>query len=205
MIIGPNNSKSKQIDIVIYDSSFPILGSALGASLYFIEGTIVTIEVKSILNREELKKGLENCYSVLKISSNKKPKTYIFGYEGVKSPETMCDIVDNWFDGIERTRTITNLDLPNIIIGGNIVGFSKDESVILALEKDQSDKHKGEVKMLFRRTEHQFGIFLSHIINAVLDRLDVYDKKADKKFRDYLPLLEYYEEIKNNENTPYIT
>jgi hypothetical protein len=55
---------SKQIDIVLYDSRCPLLETQPGFGLFFMEGVIATIEVKSTLTRETLRLALDNCASV---------------------------------------------------------------------------------------------------------------------------------------------
>lgn len=62
--------RSKQIDVIIFDSRFPRLKSADGTGLYPIEGTIATIEVKSILNKRNLFEALDNCFSVMDLPIN---------------------------------------------------------------------------------------------------------------------------------------
>jgi hypothetical protein len=61
---------SKQIDIIVYDPRFPLM-EVDGGGLYYAEGVIATIEVKSTINkREELEGALENCKSVLVLGIN---------------------------------------------------------------------------------------------------------------------------------------
>jgi hypothetical protein len=64
IIIDREGSKSKQIDIVLYDSRFPLLEIQEGMGLYFVEGVIATIEVKSKLTQAKLQDALDNCASV---------------------------------------------------------------------------------------------------------------------------------------------
>jgi hypothetical protein len=66
-VIDSNGSYSKQIDIVIYDPRFPLM-RVDGGGLYFVEGVLATMEVKSTITSDELKVSLENCKSVLGLS-----------------------------------------------------------------------------------------------------------------------------------------
>lgn len=69
IVVDCEGKRSQQVDIVVYDPRFPVLRSALAAGLYLAEGVIATIEVKSTLNKRELKKALGNCLSVMTLSS----------------------------------------------------------------------------------------------------------------------------------------
>ena len=64
MVIDRQGNSSKQIDVVIYDPRFPMM-KLDGGGLYFVEGVLATIEVKSIIDTSELRGSLENCRSVL--------------------------------------------------------------------------------------------------------------------------------------------
>lgn len=67
-IIDSEDGMSKQIDVVIYDPRFPMLSTEGGGSLYFVEGVIGAIEVKSTMDRAKLIESLDNCYSVMTLS-----------------------------------------------------------------------------------------------------------------------------------------
>jgi uncharacterized protein DUF6602 len=64
MVIDRQGNSSKQIDVVIYDPRFPMM-KLDGGGLYFVEGVLATIEIKSTIDTSELKGSLENCRSVL--------------------------------------------------------------------------------------------------------------------------------------------
>lgn len=68
-VIDHQGASSKQIDIVIYDPRFSLL-KVEGGGLYFVEGVLATIEVKSILDADQLVLGLGNCASVLELNVN---------------------------------------------------------------------------------------------------------------------------------------
>lgn len=65
-VIDSFGGESKQIDVVVYDPRFPMLSSE-GAALYFVEGVLATIEVKSTINSAKLTEALDNCRSVLEL------------------------------------------------------------------------------------------------------------------------------------------
>lgn len=68
-VIDSWGNSSKQIDIIIYDTRFPLM-NVEGGGLYFVEGVLATIEVKSTIDSNELKTALENCESVLTLGIN---------------------------------------------------------------------------------------------------------------------------------------
>lgn len=69
-VIDQCGGKSKQIDIIIYRREFPVLKTFGSADVYLIEGVIATIEVKSFLDKDNLKTSLDNAKSVKEL----KPK-----------------------------------------------------------------------------------------------------------------------------------
>ena len=70
-VIGDKaEEESKQIDVVLYDPRCPFLETEPGIGLYFAEGVIATIEVKSTLTKPILKDALDNCLSVMEISTH---------------------------------------------------------------------------------------------------------------------------------------
>jgi len=68
-VIDRYDCQSRQLDVVVYDPRFPRLEGAAGASLFFNEGVIATIEVKSRLTTTSLAEALENSRSVLALES----------------------------------------------------------------------------------------------------------------------------------------
>jgi hypothetical protein len=65
-IIDAYGNRSKQIDLIVYDSRFPQLKTD-GGGLYFVEGVLATVEVKSTIDVDQLETALENCKSVLQL------------------------------------------------------------------------------------------------------------------------------------------
>ena len=65
-VIDQFGNESKQIDVVLFDSRFPKFTIG-GSSLYPVEGTLATIEVKSTLDKKGYLMALENCSSVLNL------------------------------------------------------------------------------------------------------------------------------------------
>jgi hypothetical protein len=68
IIVDAHDTLSKQIDVVLYDSRFPLMEFEQGVGIYPIEGVIATIEVKTDLSTtDSLTMALDNCYSVLSL------------------------------------------------------------------------------------------------------------------------------------------
>ena len=65
-VIDHQGHSSKQIDVVIYDPRFPMMNLE-GGGLYFVEGVLATIEIKSTIDLSELRTSLDNCRSVLEL------------------------------------------------------------------------------------------------------------------------------------------
>tara|TARA_R110002072_G_scaffold302999_3_gene491141 strand:+ start:85147 stop:86124 length:978 start_codon:yes stop_codon:yes gene_type:complete len=65
-VFDSQGNRSKQIDIVLYDSRCPALRFPSGVGQFPIEGVIATIEVKSSLSsKQAVGKALDNCHSVM--------------------------------------------------------------------------------------------------------------------------------------------
>lgn len=73
-VFDANGMKSLQIDIIIYDSRFPIFEIEQGIGLYPIEGVIATIEVKSTITNKSLHEALDNSMSLIKLTPGLEPE-----------------------------------------------------------------------------------------------------------------------------------
>lgn len=69
-IVDINGGKSKQIDIILYRSDFPVFQTLGQSEIFLLEGVVATIEVKSSLNPVTLNEALENCLSIKKLNAN---------------------------------------------------------------------------------------------------------------------------------------
>lgn len=63
-IVDHRGNNSRQVDVVLYRKDFPIMRSLGQFNVYFIEGVLATMEVKSTLTRDKLISALENGKSV---------------------------------------------------------------------------------------------------------------------------------------------
>ena len=67
-VVDFQGKKSRQIDIIVYDSRFPVFEIQSGIGIYLLEGVIATIEVKSTLTKKSLFEALENTLSILQLT-----------------------------------------------------------------------------------------------------------------------------------------
>lgn len=82
-LFDANGNTSRQVDIVVFDSRFPVLEVASGVGLYPIEGVIATIEVKSTLSsKRSVREALENQKAVLDLTPYTKAKEGAAGFSG---------------------------------------------------------------------------------------------------------------------------
>ncbi len=67
-IFDAKGKKSRQIDIIIYDSRFPVFEVEAGIGIYPLEGVIATIEVKSTITNKSLHEALDNSMSLIQLT-----------------------------------------------------------------------------------------------------------------------------------------
>jgi hypothetical protein len=103
-IVDADGSLSRQIDTLIYRHDMPLLSSLAETNLYFVEGVVSTIEIKSRLRGTSLRESLDNSMSVKMLNMEymaatsrgaspeefsdfryRAPATYVFGYLGYKA------------------------------------------------------------------------------------------------------------------------
>jgi len=206
-IIDSKNNCSKQIDIIIYDSRFPIFEIESGIGLYLIEGVISCIEIKSTLTKTELNKALDNSKSILDlqfgVTSNSSeqlkeiltkrkkatfelmPSTYIFSYTSKISHSKLCDYVDLWFQENGRPSSKNNLCayLPRVIIAGKIVGLLDDGFLQIEPPKRElqewKEKYKCDPKTImgFWKINYRFGFLLINVLHDINSRFSMIHNK----------------------------
>lgn len=158
-VLGANSCPSKQIDVVVYDSRFPVLQMPDGQALFLTEGVIGAIEVKSQLDGRRLTEALDNCLSVAQISpglltedynaelaklerslgSNQRAqaelvwkqqtRTYIFGFRGSHKPRTLNDRIRTWLIGKQGHFFAPRLLVPSVIVSGGSVAIREDDPI----------------------------------------------------------------------------
>ncbi len=67
-VLDSKGNRSRQIDIIVFDSRFPVFEIECGIGIYPLEGVIATIEVKSTLTKKSLFESLENTLSLIQLT-----------------------------------------------------------------------------------------------------------------------------------------
>lgn len=158
-VIGAGHEPSRQIDVVIYDSRFPLLAMPDGQALFLIEGVIAAIEVKSNLDEKRLTEALQNCLSVVQIApclvtsdvdaklaaleaslGNKQrareelswsvqPRTYIFGFRGSDRPKTLNKRIKKWLQDHCEQGASQRLLLPSVVVSGGSIALRQNDPI----------------------------------------------------------------------------
>lgn len=113
------NEQRNQHDIVLYKKNYPKISFDENISGFFIESVISTIEIKSTLTKEELKKAILSAKNTKSKSSSlvttfragyipPKPLNYIVSYDG---PKHMSTII-SWIDDIYKDLNIEIKKIP---------------------------------------------------------------------------------------------
>lgn len=139
-ILDGLGSLSKQIDVLVYRHDMPLLSSLAETNLYFVEGVVSAIEIKSRLDSARLFEALENCRSVKRLdvafpSKGKHPNdfmdlrysapaTYVFGYRGYKAE--LSDLKAALFGWIQKQQVESLSDLPEVIVTEGLVVIKND-------------------------------------------------------------------------------
>jgi hypothetical protein len=90
MVFDSNGLISRQMDIIIADSRFPVLRYGEGCNLYPIECVIATIEIKSSLDsKDDIFTALENCHSIHSLSCQWRTSHPIGRSVSAGSPDTL--------------------------------------------------------------------------------------------------------------------
>lgn len=217
-IVAHNGMQSNQIDVVVYDSSFPFLEVQPGHGIYFAEGVVAAIEVKSNVDKNKLRKSLDNCRSVTRMppavmsrnvtmsladmkpqavsdSPTFRPCTYIFSYQAsARTAGTFGKHFDEWWT--DNKLNANNIEeLPEVIVAGNYLGLSSgrwikvDVTGELVERVRQADGNDPVIAMGFWQVQHPFAWLLMHLLTVVCDRSSAGHKMAIEK---YLPHMEYW-------------
>lgn len=225
-IISTNEKQiSKQIDVIIYDSDFPKFSFTGDPdnSLYPVEGVLATIELKTELYGEELKKALDNCYSVatLDIDINPNHKKDLIS-QIMKERGVIKDIAEQilyWriaprtyifaFRGYNTKEGLKNgvsdwyndkLDYKGTFYNPRLPRVIVAGDVV-GLARDEKIRMKdNDVFAAFEWTS-KFGLLASHLLSFITDRLRPTDRSIgfSYTFHRYIPFKIYAEEIKKVE------
>jgi hypothetical protein len=157
--VGLEN-ESKQVDVILYDSRFPVLEVSAGVGLYPVEGVIAAIEVKSRSTREKLTDALDNCASVAKIPVGLQegeyerreaemlakgakqqyvaetlhlelhPPTYVFAFETELSQQTTAEVIATWLGQNFPDAKRIRVPLPRLCALGGVVAIQNTSPML---------------------------------------------------------------------------
>ena len=228
-IIDCKNNSSRQVDIIIYDSRFPIFEIEPGIGTYLIEGVIATIEVKSNLTKKGLINALENSLSVLKLHIGVKkkptnedtkrlvfslmPANYVFAYKSSISQKRLRDIVDDWYEYKHKPAFFNGqcAALPRIILAGKKIGMLDDGFVNIDPGNDVLDNWRklgnSDLKVIlgFWKTKYHFGFLMVHLLITISYRYELSHRKRNVEYaiEHYLTTLDYFKTEINKQLAEY--
>jgi len=167
IVVDSEGRQSKQTDIIIYDKSLlpPILLTA-EEGIIPCESTLATIEIKSKLTSEELKKSVINARSVKALrpqyfepSPTSKFKSSIlccvFSYKSTRKPENESKIVQKYMRSENRKNPSQVVHIP---ISASCIG---DSAFTYCRWYDTEDPSKQKFELVLKRPLATFLSFLS--------------------------------------------
>lgn len=138
-ILASDGALSRQIDILIYRHDMPLLSSLASTNLYFVEGVVAALEVKSSLDSPRLRDALDNCWSVKVLDGdlpgkfaaqgdfgrrNYGPSVYVFGYRGYRT--RLSNLKECLFGWMLERQVESMLHLPEVIITEGVAVVKND-------------------------------------------------------------------------------
>lgn len=172
-IVDGQGRRSGQQDVIIYRADFPVITSLTPVNSYLAEGVIATIEVKSDLSTGEpsLCSAFKNVQKVLtlikaaeiisgadaevqKLMELSSIKTYVIGYAGWKTTESLLD---------------------NYRAAGNQAGWNfvphlvyQPRACIVRNDGFLNPNSCGDRSGLLIHEEEPFAVFLHHLLKAIM-------------------------------------
>lgn len=117
-IVDGRGSHSSQIDVVIYDSRFPIFRTLGAQDVFVLEGVLGTIEVKSTLTAKTLADAASNCASVKRLSPSFELSSVTrWCEENRLDPSLSDDAHPNLTNDEARNRLLEHLLPPTYVFG----------------------------------------------------------------------------------------
>jgi hypothetical protein len=215
-VIGHDATESKQIDIIIYDPSFPVFESEPGHGLYMAEGVIAAIEVKSTLDETKLREALDNCDSISRVTTSLgqetfvekkqqtvnlglipiRPITYVFGYtSSAKKLSTFKDHIHRWWED-RKYELVDTFRFPQVIVSGGF--FALTDGTVFTIETPGGINPSGTRDVIsIHQADRQFGWLLMHLLDTISRRMP---ERARLSGRHYVPFRHYYERDLNGKS-----
>ncbi len=200
-IVDGQGRGSGQQDVIIYRADFPVITSLTPINAYLAEGVIATIEVKSDLSTGDpnlysafksvkrvlsLEKAAEiisgTCAEVQKLQELNSIKTYVIGYAGWKTTESL---LEHYAKAGNQTGWKF---VPHLIYQPSACVVRNDGF----LNPGSCDETGG----LLVQKEHPFAVFLHHLLKAIMlntNGMKVQTKGIDAVMSYYLdPYFDFY-------------
>ncbi|HEB0901755.1 TPA: hypothetical protein RY268_001815 [Citrobacter freundii] len=139
-----------QYDIVLYRNEYPKISFSENISAFLVESVICTIEIKSTLNYEELKKSIKSASNAKRLNPSYEEifiattfsrgiRNFLIAYNGPQQ----IDTVQNWIDRAHHELDISVPSLPNTPSRFSIPSPSLDAVFILEKGFAQYDNFIG--------------------------------------------------------------
>lgn len=222
-VIDYQGNMSKQIDIIIYDPRFPML-KIEGGGLYFVEGTLATIEIKSSIDTNQLNGSLDNCKSVLDLQpygEHPHEAAQQIKFYRDKGGLSEAEATDRFhfrfrpatyifaFKSALSFETACNgiaawwhvLGCPHSAYFPLLPRVITAGNCVAVIDDGRITLRDGDGKphmMVLFETERRFRWLAVHIMDAVSQRLGLrnFAERFDYRLTDYYPFDEYVAEIK---------
>jgi hypothetical protein len=201
-VFNEEGKRSKQIDVVVYDSRYPVFEVQEGQGLYLIEGTIATIEVRStIVNQVDLDTAINNGRSVWKLRKETPPPSYVFAFTSrIEKCGTLVQHLEAWASTQELpdwSSTRRQAPVPRVIVAGSIVALTNDDVIDIQCDEAhlrQLNNRLGataSVLMGLWKVKRRFGWLALHLLSQVTTRMT---RQTSLEFWKYSPWRLYAEE-----------
>lgn len=172
-IVDGQGRRSGQQDVIIYRADFPVITSLTPVSTYLAEGVIATIEVKS-----DLSTGDPNLYSafksVQKVLSLEKAAEIISGTGAELQKLQELNSIKTYIVGYAGWKTTESL-LDHYVKAGNQIGWNfvphliyQPSACIVRNDGFLNPGSGDETSGLLLQKEHPFAVFLHHLLKAIM-------------------------------------
>lgn len=124
------------------------------------------------------------------------PKTYVYAFQGYKKDiAAFIKAIQDWAQESKLLGSYFAPGLPRVIVGEGVVGFTRDDKIIMSNEN---------VFLAFP-TNIRFGLIASHLLAHIADRMKFRHELLDLAYSTsgYNPLKLYDEEIKAGKKLGY--
>jgi len=199
--ITDGKNRSRQQDIIIYQSNFPVIKGFDTVNLYLIEGVIATIEVKSDLssgNPNGLMKAFENLATIsslynqaLIIDGTQKKikdlqriysaKTYVIGYKGWRKKDSLLE-------NFRKAGNKVKWNVPDIVYQPEICIVKNTPTSGLTYKNQKENS----LPMYAICEEHPLAVFFQILFRTILTRVSLIATEPNNKAKMQFHLNSYF-------------